>query len=368
MRVLHLETGNNLYGGANQVLTLMRGLADRHIESVLVCPPESAVAGAGRVQGLEVVGVPISGDLDLPFVGRLRKVINRLSPDLVHVHSRRGADTLGGLAAVLARVPAVLTRRVDSADPRVVGLLKYRFYQRVVAISAAIEKQLARRGLPDAMLGLVRDAVDPKAYSPTWSRELFLSEFDLEQTDFAVAVVAQLIERKGHGHLFNALAELRGNVPRLKVILFGSGPLESQLKQEVERSGLQELVQFAGFRSDLRAFLSYFQLLIHPAVREGLGMCLLEAQAAGVPVAGFRSGGTWEAVAEGETGILVPVGDVGALAGAVRSLLNDPDRRHRMAAAGPGWVRREFGVERMVQGYVDIYSEILGGLTEGEDR
>jgi len=368
MRVLHLETGKNLYGGADQVLTLMHGLTGHGIESVLVCPPDSAVAGAGRVQALEVVTVPMSGDLDVLFTGRFRRVIGQLNPDLVHVHSRRGADTLGGLAARMAGVPAILSRRVDSADPPVVGLLKYRSYQRVVAISGAIRDQLEQRGLSDAKLGLVRDAVDPDAYPPAWPSTRFRREFDLTDTDSAVAVVAQFIERKGHRQLFKALTRIRGDVPDLRVILFGSGPLETQLKKEVEHSGLQDVVQFAGFRSDLRAFLAHFQLLIHPAVREGLGLCLLEAQAAGVPVVGIRSGGVVEAVAHGKTGVLVPAGDAVALADAVESLLHDPDRRHQLAAAGPAWVRNEFSVQRMVQGYADIYSQVVDDTTGGGER
>ncbi len=149
--------------------------------------------------------------------------------------------------------------------------------------------------------------------------------------------------------------------------MFGSGPLLAQVKKEVEQTGLTPCVQFAGFRRDLRAFLGYFQLLVHPAVREGLGVTLLEAQAAGVPVVGFRSGGVVEAVADGITGVLVPPGDVQALAEAVGGLLNDPDRRGRLAAAGPARVRDQFGVARMVQGYADIYSEVLESFTEDID-
>jgi glycosyltransferase involved in cell wall biosynthesis len=368
MRVLHLETGKNLYGGADQALALIRGLRERDIDSVLVCPPDSEVAAVGRAQGLEVNTLPMAGDLDLGFVGRFRRVIGRWNPELVHIHSRRGADTLGGLAARMAGVPALLSRRVDSADPPIVGTLKYHLYRRVVVISAAIRDQLTQRGVPDAMLSLVRDAIDPDAYPPAWPAERFLREFGLAETDVPVAVVAQLIERKGHRHLFEALNRLQQGEPHLKVILFGSGCLEAQLKKEVECLGLQNVVRFAGFRPDLRAYLAHFQLLIHPAMREGLGLCLLEAQAAGVPVVGFRSGGVAEAIEDGETGVLVPAGDAVALADAVRSLLNDPDRRHRLAVAGPARVRKEFSVERMVQGYVDIYSRVLDAISEGERR
>jgi glycosyltransferase involved in cell wall biosynthesis len=349
-------------------LTLMCGLAERGIAGVLVCPPDSAVAAAGRARGLEVVAVRMSGDLDLPFILRFARVIGRVGPDLVHVHSRRGADTLGGLAAGLARVPAILSRRVQSGDAPGVGLLKYRLYQRVVAVSGAIRRQLSARGLADAQLELVRDAVDPEACAPKWSREHFRTEFGLAENDLAVAVVAQLISRKGHADLFESLTDLHNHVSGLMVILFGSGPLEAKLKEEVKRLGLWDCVQFAGFRPDLRDYLAWFQLLIHPAVREGLGLSVLEAQAAGVPVAGFRIGGVAEAVLDGDTGVLVPAGDSLALASAVRTLLNDTDLRQRLAAAGPEWIRKEFGVERMVQGYAEIYSETLDGLTEGRDQ
>ena len=368
MRVLHLETGTNLYGGATQALTLMHGLAKHNIENHLVCTPDSAVAAAGRAQGLSVIPVPMSGDLDLGFVGRFRRVIGQRSPTLVHVHSRRGADTLGGLAARMAGVPAVLSRRVDSADPPLVGGLKYRQYQRVVAISVAIRDQLANAGVPDERLGLVRDAIDADSGPPAWPYDRFREEFELSETDSAIAVVAQMIERKGYRQFFKALTELDSNPLKMKVILFGSGPLESQLKKEVKHSGLGAVVRFAGFRPDLRAFLAHFQLLVHPAVREGLGLCLLEAQAAGVPVIGFRSGGVVEAVADGETGLLVRAGDTEGLGRAVTSLLNDADRRHRLGAAGPAWVEKHFGVERMVCGYADIYSQVLKGLSrEGVD-
>jgi glycosyltransferase involved in cell wall biosynthesis len=364
MHVLHLESGRNLYGGARQVLHLIGGLAGQGVESTLVCPRGSAIAAAGQTRGLNIRDLPMHGDLDLGFILRFRRLIDELDPDVIHVHSRRGADTLGGLTAWLAGVPAVLSRRVDSRDLLIFGRLKYYFYQKVIAISERIYRQLTGLGLPASKLRLVRSAVDPAACRASWSREQFLLEFNLQESDFVVAVVAQLIARKGHRYLLEALAKITMVCPELRVIFFGRGPLEKRLKKMLARADLDSVVQFAGYREDLPAFLGHCQLLVHPAVREGLGLSLLEAQAAGVPVVGFRVAGVEEAVADGKTGILVAARDTTALAAVIAEIYDNPMRRTALAVAGPGWIGTEFSLESMVQGNLNIYRQILQVKTD----
>ncbi|NND35655.1 MAG: glycosyltransferase, partial [Gammaproteobacteria bacterium] len=102
MHIVHVETGRHVYGGAMQVLNLISGLAERGVRGTLVCVEEGLVAVAAQARGIDVVTMPMSGDLDLKFILRLRRVIRELRPSLVHVHSRRGADRFGGIAALLA--------------------------------------------------------------------------------------------------------------------------------------------------------------------------------------------------------------------------------------------------------------------------
>jgi glycosyltransferase involved in cell wall biosynthesis len=93
---------------------------------------------------------------------------------------------------------------------------------------------------------------------------------------------------------------------------------------------------------------------------EGLGIVLLQASAAGVPVVAARAGGIPEAIEDGLTGLLVPPGDSGALAEAVSELLSDPGRARAMGDAGQERVRNEFSVDRMVEEYLALYREVLG--------
>lgn len=359
MHVLHLESGRHLYGGARQVLYLIGGLAEKGVEGTLVCPPTSAIAAAGVSQGLQVRELPMRGDLDPGFVGRFRRLIDELEPDIVHVHSRRGADTLGGMAVRRAAVPAVLTRRVDHRELPIFGGLKYHLYHKVIAISDTIYRQLTGAGVSQSRLHRVRSAIDPAAWRVRWPREQFLQEFDLQESNFVVAVVAQLIPRKGHNYLLDALVKITTVCPELRVICFGRGRLETSLRKSFARADLESVVQFAGYREDLPAFLGHCQLLVHPAIREGLGLSLLEAQAAGLPVAGFRVAGVEEAVADGKTGLLVAARDSTALAAVIAEMYDNPQRREAMVVAGGDRIGTEFSLEKMIEGNLHVYREIL---------
>ncbi|MDP1636220.1 MAG: glycosyltransferase family 4 protein [Gallionellaceae bacterium] len=356
MKTLHIETGRHLYGGPRQVLELLDGLKARGIGATLACPAESAIAAAAAEAGHEVVTHPISGDLDISAITFLTRTVQRLKPDLLHAHSRRGADFFGGLAASLAGVPAVLTRRVDNPDTPVVGSLKYLAYDRVVAISDAVRAQLEGQGVPPAKLRTIRSAINADACQPTFTRAQFLAEFGLEESQRVVAVVAQLIPRKGHALLLDAWPLIRHRCPDARLLVFGSGPLDADLRS---RTGLGGTVTFAGFRPDLRQFLGRIDLLVHPASREALGVSLLEAQAAGVPVVACATGGVPEVVADGVTGLLVPKANPAALAEAVIRLLDDPNLRQQFGTAATARIRADFSPDRMVEDYLTVYRELL---------
>ena len=89
MKVLHVEAGMNLYGGASQVAWLLQGLQRHGVESVLVCPGGSAIAGKLQGWSGRIHEIPMSGDLDLGLIWRLKRLIRTERPDIVHLHSRR---------------------------------------------------------------------------------------------------------------------------------------------------------------------------------------------------------------------------------------------------------------------------------------
>lgn len=358
MKVMHVEAGRHLYGGAQQVAWLIEGLRSRGVDNVLVCPIEAAIAGAVG-PNVRTIQMPMRGDLDAALAWRLAQAIRAERPDLVHLHSRRGADLWGGVAARLAGVACVLSRRVDNPESRALVALRYRLYDRVITISEGIRNVLLAEGLHPDQVVCVRSAVDAAAYLAPVERSAFLREFRLPADALVVGIVAQLIERKGHRHLFAAVDALRVNHPRLQVLVFGQGPLRAELEADAARLALGDIVHFAGFRNDLPRWLGGLDILAHPADMEGLGVALLQASAAAVPIVTTRAGGLPEAVADQVSGLLVEPGDPRALADALHRLLVDEKLRRQMGDAGRQRVLAEFSVSAMVDGNLAVYREVL---------
>lgn len=354
MKVLHVELGSAIVGGPQQVIYLLEGLKARGIDNVLV-----AAAGRPLARRLEdtiaVREMPWGGDADLGFFFRFLRLIRTERPDVVHLHAGPGA-TLSALAAKVAGVPCILSRRVDSV-PR--GMLSGWSYgalnERVICISQAIFDVLARRGVRRDRLVLIRSSVKAADWEAPAPRADFLAEFALPADLPVIGVVAQLVGRKGHGVLLDAVRDLG---PRARLIFFGDGPLRSELEAKAADMGLGGVVMFAGHRNDLRRWLGNLDLVVHPATMEGLGVALLQAASAGVPVVASAVGGIPEAVADEVSGLLVPPRDAAALRAAILRLLDDPDLRTAMGTAGRARVLAEFDVATMVDRHVELYREL----------
>ncbi|MBK1716192.1 glycosyltransferase [Thiocystis violacea] len=358
MRILHVEGGRHLYGGAFQVRHLLRGLAARGHQNRLACPRGCALAEAAAPVA-EVHGLTMHGDADLAMVVRLLRLIRAERPDLVHLHSRIGADVMGGIAARLAGVPVVHTRRVDNPEPRWLVALKYRLHDRVIAISEGIGRVLLAEGLPPEKLRVVRSAVDVESYVGRLDRASIRERLQVPAEALLIGVVAQLIPRKGHCFLLEALPDLIAAHPEIQVRFFGQGPLAEELARQIDGVGLGQHVRLAGFREDLAEILPSLDLLVHPALMEGLGVSLLQAASAGVPIVASRAGGIPEAVRDGQNGRLVPPGDVPALREAIRTLLVDPEQRRALGEGGRALMAREFSIDAMVEGNLAVYRELL---------
>ena len=346
-------------GGPQQVVYLINALRERGHDNILVCPPDSGIDTVARENGIRVQNLFCAGDLDLPFAYRLSQFLKEQQPDIVHCHSRRGADLLGGLAATVADVPAVVSRRVDNTEMRLVAAIRYRPFRKVIAISEAIADVLRDRGVEDERLEIIRSAVDVDAFPGNADCAAVRAGFGLKGEHFAIAAAGQLIPRKGHQFLLQAVADLKDRYPQIRLVIFGEGYLTSQLRAQAASLGLGDVVAFAGFRDDLDEFVSCFDLFAHPALAEGLGVAALKAAAARVPVVGFAAGGMVEAVAHEKTGLLVAPEDSDALGNAIARLIDDPELRSQFGEAGRERMQNEFSIATMADRHVDLYESLL---------
>jgi len=358
MKVLHIEAGRYLYGGAQQVAWLVDGLSRQGVDNVLVCPSGSSIANECR-SACKVLEIPMGGDLDIAQIWRLSRLFAAEKPDLVHIHSRRGADVFGGLAAKLAGVPCVLSRRVDNRESRFMAPWKYSLYARVIVISDAIGEVLRSCGVKEGLIRSVRSAVDHQQYRVAADPDWFHREFGLPGDAIVLAMIAQLIPRKGHQYFLSILPDLLVRYPNFHVLIFGQGPLASELDKQIASEALSGRVTMAGFRDDLERVLPNLYAVIHPAEREGLGVALLQSSAAGVPVVAAAAGGIPEIIRHEENGLIVEVGDVDGLSRSIESLLLSSDYRNALGEAGQQMAEEEFSIDAMVAGNLSVYREIV---------
>jgi len=359
MKILHVELGRHLYGGARQVTYLLKGLAAFPGEHMLVCAEGAEIADAIENPKVKIHALPVSGDVDVGFITRLRQVIRAEQPDLIHIHSRRG-DMLSAWAGKFENVPLVHSRRVDNPPSWFDLRHKFPLFQKIITISEGIRQVLLHHQVPPGQVICIPSAVDTERYQPMAARETVRREFGLEGTGLVLAMIAQLIPRKGHAVFFDALPRILAHHPDIHVLIFGRGPLEDELRRAVDERGLDKTVRFAGFRKDMPRITPGLDLVVHPAFMEGLGVALLETAACGIPLVACRAGGIPEIVRDGLNGRLLEPGDSAGLAEAINGLLDNPARLKQFGAAGRKLVLEHFSIPRMVEGNWRVYGQLLG--------
>jgi glycosyltransferase involved in cell wall biosynthesis len=274
---------------------------------------------------------------------------------------------LAGLTKPLSGVPILVAGRrslgefKDRFGPLERGLdrLARRVPDVIVANSAAVAADtLAREGLDPARLRVIRNGVAPAEPLAPAERIAIRAGWGFGPDDIVAGAVANYRPVKGLERLVRVVAQLHGELPALRLVLIGDGPLRGALEAQAAELGIGPIVRISGPAPDARRLVGAFDLVLAASEAEGLPNALLEAAAAGQPIAATAAGGTVEIVEDGRTGLLVPVADEAALAGAVRRLVEDPELRARLGAAARAHVEASFGMDRMVAEYAALYEEL----------
>jgi L-malate glycosyltransferase len=172
--------------------------------------------------------------------------------------------------------------------------------------------------------------------------------------------VGALVGHKGQKHLLDAMPLVMREVPDVHLVILGEGELRSALERQVKDLHLERVVRMPGFREEVLSLMKSADLFVTSSVTEGLGSAVLDAMAMGLAVVGTSAGGIPEAVVDGQTGLLVPPSEPAPLAQAIVRLLKDAELRARYGRAGQVRVEEHFGVDKLVEGTLEVYRGVLG--------
>jgi glycosyltransferase involved in cell wall biosynthesis len=174
-----------------------------------------------------------------------------------------------------------------------------------------------------------------------------------------VGTFAHLSEKKGHRGLFEAMPAVLRELPATQFWIVGEGKLLAELQATARRNGILANVRFLGFRRDVADLMHAVDVMAMPSHREPCALVYIEAALARKPVLGCQAGGAPESIADGETGLLVPVRDSAAIATALLTLLTNRSRATQMGQAGYERARDLFGWDRFIKTLEGVYDRVL---------
>lgn len=363
-----LCTSGEIWGGIEQcVETLSRQLHDRGIPVLVIVLHEGLLRERLVRAGIPVVLSGGSGPYDLRSIYKVSKVLREHSINVLHTHGYR-ATVVGAIAARLSGVRLVRTEHGSLEQVRGSGRVK-----RVVNI--ALER-FASRNMADAVIFVSNDiSRASKSVSPAIPQTVIyngieeisvvrsgesLEDFEASPELFKIGIVGRIVPIKGHEWLLRALAQLP-ELDRVRLYVFGTGPLEDECRALCSETGLNKVVRFMGFKKNIHEYIAGLDVLVMPSLHEGLPYTLLEAMALGVPVVASNVGGLAEVLENGDTGLLVPSQDVAALARAIDQVRSDASLRATLARGGRRAIAERFSSTVMVERHFDVYEHLLSG-------
>lgn len=218
---------------------------------------------------------------------------------------------------------------------------------------------IRRQGLPPSKVRIIRGGVEmPRAFDQN-ERRSSRAALGASDEHFLIGCVGNFRSMKRQDLLIDAFARLLPGSERLRLVLVGDGALRPQIELQVKRLGLEGRVTLFGSATDLPPLYDAFDLFVQASNSEALPNVLIEASAAGLPIVATAAGGSAELIRDGETGLLVPVDDLDGLTSAMHRAIGDPGLRARLGSSARGLVERDYGMERFVREYAELYRELL---------
>ena len=359
-----------LENGVVNVVNALHGPSQRHS---IVALTEVTSFRDRLVPGIDVHALGKQPGRDFGAYRRLHRLLRELRPDIVHTRNIGTMDC--AFVAFAAGVPIRIhgEHGWDVADPDGTRA-KYRWFRRVfnpfvtrfVTVSRHLADWLADTvGISPRKIQHICNGVDvgrfspaeqmPPPDAPAWVHE---------PATVVIGSVCRFSAIKDPLNLVDAFIRLAGNDAgaRLGLVMAGDGPLRADAEARLAASGLAARSWLPGSRDDIPAILGSLDVFVLGSLREGISNTILEAMASGLPVVATATGGNVELVDPARNGGLVPPGDAGALAAAISTYVNDPERRSNHSHASRTMAESTFSLTTMIGNYRALYREALAGI------
>lgn len=358
-------------GGAERQLYLLSSSLDPGLFKTIVVqlfPSRSPSMATGKMGAAEMLHFPTKKFYNLHGVHQILKLgilAKREKVDIIHTFFEK-SDVMGWLTARLAGIPVWITSWRDLGFKRKVVYKKIfklaaKNCSRCVANCYAIRNEVIQKEkLSDDKVEVIYNGLDFSRYLEPSDGNHIRSELGIEKNVPIVGMIADInFEIKGHQFFIEASKRVLKEVPNVEFLLVGDGSLRQRFENLAEELGIRQKIHFLGKRGDIPVILSSLNVSVLCSTSEGFSNVILESMAAGKPVVATNVGGSPEMVIDGITGYLVLPSNSDALAEAIITLIQNPNKAMTMGVEGKKLVQEKFTVEAMVKSYERLYKDLL---------
>jgi glycosyltransferase involved in cell wall biosynthesis len=358
MRVLYITKNSDRPESATLI-----GLRDRGVEVSVMADMRSPHVQRMQAAGIPVQDMPLERKLDRPALRLIRETVQNRDIDIVHAFTNRTVLHMvlatRGLSVRLVAYRGVIGNVSWWSPLSWLRFLNPRI-DRIICVAEEIRQYLLGLSLLGRRLDPERVVTINKGHDLAWYQDTpaDLTEFGIPAGAMVVTCSSRLRPRKGLWELVRALG--RTDPARHIHVLFLGHEGNASLRKEIAGIPCPDRVHFAGFRRDAPAIMAASDVCALPVLDgEGLSRAVIEAMAYAVPAIVTPVGGNTELIVDGECGLVVPAGDVEALAAAMEQLYDDPGLRRRMGEAARERVASRFRNADTVEKTLALYRELL---------
>jgi len=301
----------------------------------------------------------------LPYALRVKRLIQTLDIDLVHLNNTPLINDAAIMASFLSRVPCIAHVRAPEYNGRVSRFLSG-LPAHFMPVSQFVANGLHDLGVPNNKITVVHEGIDVERFKQDALRADFNSVSSEDRANLKICMVGCLVPWKGHEIFIKAVSEVQKR-RKVKAFIIGASPdgnmeFENNLRRITADYGLGNSVVFLGHRNDVASLINECDILVHASTEpEPFGRVIIEGMAIGKPVIATDIGGPREIIKHCHSGLLVPPGNIEEMAAAIQSLADVPALRDEIAENGKSLAVNQYSIERHVRHVLTVYNSVFNG-------
>ena len=351
-RILQVITPKHMSGAEMQLVRLTKQMESRGHTMPVALKRGSDATPEFRRLGIDASELPIGGKMNAWAIASLARAARETRADLIQ-STLSSASWWSGWLEALGGVRSI---------GHVQGFTSAAWHRRqthLLAVSNAVKQDMVDQGIAAEKITVLYNALGADEFVPSRDPQTVRSEFGADADTPIIGTFGHLSIKKGYRELFAAMPTILKQFPKTQFWVVGQGGLREELEEQARQGGFLSSVRFTGFRRDTADLMNAIDVMALPSHREPCALVYIEAALSARPIVACRAGGAVESVAEGETGLLVPVQNAPALAEAILRLLDNRDYACSLGQAGRARAKDVFSWERFTRTLEGVYDRVL---------